>query len=536
MTGRHEPYSVKGQGVGEQGVGGQGVGGQDPYYVRYDGDFGLSGLAEAFALAPAPEHPRAARGLVTAKLDAYDRETPVGTVAHLGADERRILGFDTSHDEWGYADDLRTDVRTLLDASLPDETIRLVWRAAAEDGWDPAEHGMSAGDWLRSVEEICAAREPRRIPGRRPAPSALWDARPPSADAVRGDVVAEIRACRERPAGSRPAAPARLSPDILSALEEVAVPAPELAFRLLLRTLKACAVRIDKERHDRFHALADGFGHHAGLVDTGLDVAWAPLDPARRDTTWDFGLSALAGKAREDWAGRREDIRAQAEADDIGQTPGSAAAVLLDDVLRLLRSQLTDAALSALWCAAADRPRGTTGGREWLRLIAEVCRVRLREAAPAYVPVVPPVRAGLDDSAPLARRGLDDSAALARRGLGGSTDPARQALDESGSSAPVDLVDAVLRELREVAPVLTSGTVNSRCPVPETEGTEVMDALEHVVTHVDPDLGFRLFLRVLAALSVPLTRERYERYQAIGERLGYGEYHVSCVDYLVETG
>jgi hypothetical protein len=45
-----------------------------------------------------------------------------------------------------------------------------------------------------------------------------------------------------------------------------------------------------------------------------------------------------------------------------------------------------------------------------------------------------------------------------------------------------------------------------------------------------------LFLRVLSALSVRLTREQYDRYRAIGERFGYGEYHVSYVDYLIESG
>ncbi|XES00611.1 hypothetical protein HEP87_60315 [Streptomyces sp. S1D4-11] len=83
------------------------TGRQEPYYVDYDADFGLSGLTEAFTLSPAPQNTGAALGLVTAKLDAYDRECPVGSVDHLSADERSILGYDTSHDEWGYAEELR---------------------------------------------------------------------------------------------------------------------------------------------------------------------------------------------------------------------------------------------------------------------------------------------------------------------------------------------------------------------------------------------------------------------------------------------
>ncbi|MFF3889458.1 hypothetical protein [Streptomyces sp. NPDC001914] len=460
------------------------TGRQEPYYVCYDGDFGLSGLAEVFALSPAaPENARAALGLVTAKLDAYDRETPVDSVDHLDADQRSILGYDTSHDEWGYADDLRDDVRTLIESPLSDEAIRTVWRAAAGGVWDPAAHGTSTRDWLRCVEETCAARPPRKVPGRRPAPSPLWDARPPSADEVRDDVVAEIRSCREWPAGSLP------SPDTLSALEEVAVHAhPELAFRLFLRVLKACSVRIGKERYDRFQALGDRFGHHSSLIDTGLDVVWPPIDPARRDAIWDFGLSGLAGQAHQEWHGNREDVRRAAEGDDIGQTPGSAAAVLLDDALRLLRSALPDAAVSALWSGAADWPR-STDGRDRLRLIADVCRERLREVAPAYGPVVAPAR--------------------------------------------TELADTVLREVRETAPMVADKSVSHHWrPVP---ATEVMDALEHVVTRIDPDLGFRLFLRVLGRLSVSLTQEQYDRYQAIGESFGYGEYHVSDVDHLVET-
>lgn len=456
---------------------------QEPYYVDYDADFGLSGLTEAFTLSPAPEHADAALGLVTAKLDAYDGECPVGTVDHLSADERSILGYDTSHDDWGYAAELREDVRRLVESPLADEAIQTVWRAANGGVWDPAAHGMSARDWLRRVDDTCAARPPRKIPGRRPAPSSWWGAWRPAADAVRDDVVAEIRSCREQPAGPLS------SPDALSALAEVAARVdPDLGFRLFLRALKAYSVRIDKERYDRFQALGERFGYRCALIDVGLDIAWPPIDTARRDTTWDFGFSYLAGLAHWEWPENREEIRKAAEGDDVGQTPGSAAAVLLEDAQRLLESTLSPAAVSALWAGAADR--SGTDGRDWLRLIADVCRERLTDVAPEYTPVVAPAR--------------------------------------------TELTDTVLREVRETGPAVAGKAVSPHWhPVP---ATDVMDALEHVVTQVDPDLGFRLFLRVLNRLSVPLTEERYDRYQAIGERFGYGEYHVSDVEYLVEAG
>jgi hypothetical protein len=466
------------------------TGRQEPYYVDYDADFGLSGVTEAFTLSPAPENTGAALGLVMAKLDAYDRECPVGNVDHLSADERSILGYDTSHDEWGYADELREDVRGLVESPLADEAIRAVWRAAAGGVWDPTAHGMSARDWLRRIDETCAARPPRKVPGRRPAPSSWWGAWRPAADEVRDEVVAEIRSCREQSAGPLPFPGPLPSPDALSALEEVAARVhPDLGFRLFLRALKVYSVRIEKARYDRFQALGQRFGHPAALIDFGLDVAWPPIDTARRDATWDFGFSHLAGQAHQDWCANREELRKAAEGDDIGQTPGSAAAVLLEDALRLLRSALPDAAVTALWAGASDRP-GSTDGRDWLRLIADVCRERLREAAPAYTLVVAPAR--------------------------------------------TELADTVLREVRETAPAVVDKVISPHWhPVP---ATDVMDALEHVVTRIDPDLGFRLFLRVLNALSVRLTQEQYDRYEAIGERFGYGEYHVSDVDHLIEAG
>ncbi|MFF4898263.1 hypothetical protein [Streptomyces sp. NPDC001068] len=460
------------------------TGRQEPYYVDYEGDFGLSGLTEAFALASAPRDTGAALGLVTATLDAYDLARPLYDIGDLGAEQRTRFGYDTCHDEWGYADDLREDVRALVASPLADETIRTVWRAASGDRWDPAAHGLSARDWLRHVEETCAARPHRKIPGPRPEFCPIFGARPPRPDEVRDDVLAEIRFCRERTAAAPPSA------DTLTALEEVAATAsPAVAFRLLLRALKVHSVRIDKPWYDRLEALSSRFEHCTGLVEHGLDIAWPPIDTARRDSTWDFGFSGLARSAHQDWSGSREEIHDVAAGDSVGQTRGSAAAVLLEDTLRLLGSALSDTALATLWDGASGEPR-RVGGRDWLRLVADVCRERLAEAAPAYTPVVAPAR--------------------------------------------TELADVVLREIRETVPAVADRVVCPyRCPVP---AGDVMDLLEQVVTRIDPDLGFRLFLRVLSTLAVPLTRERYDRYRAIGERIGYGEFHVSDVEYLVDAG
>ncbi|MCX4825393.1 hypothetical protein OG883_37190 [Streptomyces sp. NBC_01142] len=103
--------------------------------------------------------------------------------------------------------------------------------------------------------------------------------------------------------------------------------------------------------------------------------------------------------------------------------------------------------------------------------------------------------------------------------------------------APVraELTGAVLRELREVKPLLADKTVSPhRHGIP---GTTAATALEEVATRVDPDLGYRLFLRLLRVLSVPLAEEQYARYQALGEEFGYGECHVcDRVEQFVRNG
>ncbi|WP_051715508.1 hypothetical protein [Streptomyces bikiniensis] len=193
----------------------------------------------------------------------------------------------------------------------------------------------------------------------------------------------------------------------------------------------------------------------------------------------DFGLSALTSWFPWDGPGTtaQDCLRGAVAADDAARTPGSAAAVLLVDVLRLLESPLSDETIAALW-------RGATGGRhdiaylrlgprEWLRTIADACRARLVEVAPDHRPAAPPA------------------------------DTARQ--------------DAVLREVRDADALLTGA--------PDAPAT--LTAVEEVVSRVDPDLGYRLLLRLLGTRRVHLTEERYARHLALCEHFGYGTEHVS---------
>ncbi|WP_433190067.1 hypothetical protein [Streptomyces sp. CA-252508] len=149
-----------------------------------------------------------------------------------------------------------------------------------------------------------------------------------------------------------------------------------------------------------------------------------------------------------------------------------------------MESDLPTDAITTLWLAATrrgfDLDHFAVDGRDWLRQIAEACEERLHDVAPTYTPAVPTARPGL--------------------------------------------MQEVLRELREVTLVCADKAVSPDWrPIP---ATTVLASLEQVITQVDPDLGFRLFLRVLVGLSLPLTEEQYAQYEAIGARFGYGEHHV----------
>lgn len=181
--------------------------------------------------------------------------------------------------------------------------------------------------------------------------------------------------------------------------------------------------------------------------------------------------------------------------DGYERPPGSEAAILWEDTRRMLDSGLSDDTVTVLWLAATNRGYNIdefgVGGREWLEQVVDLCEEHLTAAAPAYLPALAAI------------------------------------LTDTG--------DAVLREIRDMAP-LAAGKAISPAFLP-LEGAAVMGALEQVVTRVDPDLGFRLFLRTLEVLQLPLTEERYARYETLGSRFQYGEDHLLfSIDHLVQRG
>ncbi|WP_225100636.1 hypothetical protein [Streptomyces sp. CoH27] len=55
----------------------------------------------------------------------------------------------------------------------------------------------------------------------------------------------------------------------------------------------------------------------------------------------------------------------------------------------------------------------------------------------------------------------------------------------------------------------------------------IASVLECTVTSVDPDLGFRFLLHLIASNDVAVTETQYARFQEIGARYGLHEEYVA---------
>ncbi|WP_328941714.1 hypothetical protein OG259_08630 [Streptomyces sp. NBC_00250] len=432
----------------------------------------------------------------TREVYSYDYATDFGLSGFAGAlcaratlrlDEPVVLDLATSAAE---DDDhqLGADVRLLLDSPLPDEVLHTVWLAAVRRCFDPAEegtadrgtadqgiaeHGTGTRAWLERVAELCPPRAPERDPYEA---RSLDEARPvvPEGE-LRTAVAAEIESAA---AGLelRVAVPG-IVPALLRVVRQSDA---DLGFRLFLRALKAYSVPVDADTYERLLALGDRLAHPRAAVHDELAVRWRPLDPGLRDfASGRFGLpmlaAALHGSERTYGGSPREHIQRIAD-DGPGRTPGAYAAVLLDDVWRLLDSALSEQAIGLLWRTAAgrlnvlDEDEFDTDGRDWLDQVSQVCHAHLAEVDPAYAPFLAPAR--------------------------------------------TELTEAVLREVRDAVHV---GAEQVR---------GAARVLEDVVTAVDPDLGFRLLLQVLTAYEVPVGEARRVRYRALAAQLGFSEDHV----------
>ncbi|MFE1754476.1 hypothetical protein [Streptomyces anandii] len=288
------------------------------------------------------------------------------------AESLRLAGEVAAGAEGEGAVELGVDVRCLLDSPLPDGVIRTALLAATRGRFDPGHCESGVRGWLRRLAGNLPAA------GREHASGQGWGARPGvDEDELRTAVVAEIRASAGA-LGPRVALP---SGAVAASLEAVARQGDaDLGLQLLLRVSKAYDVPVGKEQYDRLMALDTALGFPGPLVYDGLSVMWPPIDPARRDASSDFGLSALTswfeGAWQEDTA--RERVRRAAAADHSAQTPGSAAALLLTDTQRLLASPLPGRTIETLRLSATARGYNIDqlgiDARDWLRQIEQSAR------------------------------------------------------------------------------------------------------------------------------------------------------------------
>ncbi|WP_327326160.1 hypothetical protein OG735_29495 [Streptomyces sp. NBC_01210] len=202
----------------------------------------------------------------------------------------------------------------------------------------------------------------------------------------------------------------------------------------------------------------------------------------------DFGLSGLIKWFRYPPVGN-EAAGLDVIASSADRYEGAFARRLLEDALRLLDSPLSGQAVTTLWLAGTfrgfDLERLGIDGRQWLRRIADICTSRIRRDDPSFAPTAP------------------------------------------GAVPAGGLSDAVLAEIRAVGAALEATSANhSYSAVPY-----VVPTLERVVTEVDPELGFRLFLRAMKAFFVPISDATYDRYVALGKLLGLDEAVVDDGDF-----
>jgi hypothetical protein len=379
---------------------------REQYSILYEGDFGLSALAE--------------------KLSVTTGSPDEAQALHLASEVAATT-------EGEGAVELGVDVRCLLDSPLPDDIIRTAWLAAAHGRFDPAACESGVRGWLRRLAERWPQLERRHAPRH-------WDARPNiKEEELRTAVVAEIRASAipvdQGVADSDHVA--LPSGAVAESLEAVARQGDgDLGLRLFLRVLKGYDVPVGKEQYDRLMALDTVLGFPGPLVYDGLNVLWPPIDTARRDASGDFGLSALTSWFEGDWqeSTAHERVRQAAAADDSAQTPGSAAALLLADARRLLDSSLRTETIKVLWLSATGRGYNIDhlgiDARDWLRLIEDMCEERLREIAPQYRHAEPLDRSDQPSAS------TSPPCGLAPPNRSGPTSPAR-ARSPHGSCGPV---------------------------------------------------------------------------------------------------
>ncbi|WP_055588971.1 hypothetical protein [Peterkaempfera griseoplana] len=161
---------------------------------------------------------------------------------------------------------LGSDLRCLLESSLPEETIRTAWAGSTDYAFDPVKEGVAPRIWLKRIESVWLAAERRRDPNFVP-PSA----RPVTDEALRAEVLRVMRPLADgltaAHTNTQVSNPSPLPP-LLPALQRVVTEAcADLGYRLFLRAVKFYTLPVGEALFTEMVALGGRLGHPAGPVE-----------------------------------------------------------------------------------------------------------------------------------------------------------------------------------------------------------------------------------------------------------------------------
>ncbi|MGA5409628.1 hypothetical protein ACPCSC_20485 [Streptomyces lavendulocolor] len=173
-----------------------------------------------------------------------------------------VVGSVADRFDGAFALQLLRDCLVLLDSPLSGRDVETLWLAGTFREFDLERIGIDGRMWLRRIADICTGRIRRDDPSFSPVPAA-----PVVDEATKEAVRAEVRSVG--PALEQATAHHSYNPltGVVPALEQVVDIDTGLAFRLLLRAVKAYSVPIGEARYERYLTLGDELGLGEDVVD-----------------------------------------------------------------------------------------------------------------------------------------------------------------------------------------------------------------------------------------------------------------------------
>ncbi len=174
--------------------------------------------------------------------------------------------------EGAFAHQLLRDCLVLLDSPLSSRDVEILWLAGTFREFDLERLGIDGRVWLRRIADICTGRIRRDDPSFSPG-----TATPGVDEATKEAVRAEVRSVG--PTLEQRTAHHSYHPlaDVVPALEQAVDIDADLAFRLLLRAVKAYSVPISEARYGRYLALGDELCLGEDVVDDTDFNVWTDL-------------------------------------------------------------------------------------------------------------------------------------------------------------------------------------------------------------------------------------------------------------------